>query len=66
MKLYTNKKHKNISIITTVLMCILFMGIMPYGSFNPGTYGFWLCIVLGLSIGFTTDFLMAKMRQKAR
>ena len=64
MKLYVNKKHRNISLITMIPTCLLFMLLMPYGSFDPGDYGFWLCIILTLSISFSIDFTLAKKWQK--
>jgi hypothetical protein len=40
------------------------MWSMPFGSFNPSHYGFWLAIVGALVMGLSGDFVMAKLRQK--
>ena len=64
MKLYVNKKQRNRSLIMIIPTCIIFMWLMPYGSFDPGDHGFWICIVLSLFMSFTGSLLLTKIVQK--
>lgn len=57
MKIYVNKKHRKKSIIGTVLIIPFFMATMPFGSFDPTEFGFWACIVFGLTVGFVSDVI---------
>ncbi len=43
-----DKKTTRVLIITFFLESILFMYFMPFGSFNPKEFGFYLCILTAL------------------
>lgn len=47
-------KTLNRKIFFVIVLSLCAMGTMPYGSFNPMNYGFWLSIVYGL---FSVSFI---------
>lgn len=60
MKLFVNKKHKVFTLISTPIVALLFMALMPYGSFNAQNSGFWLSIACAVFVCLFTDLLIVK------
>jgi hypothetical protein len=44
MKIFSNKLKRNLVIGTFVAHSVALMLVMSYGSFDPTTQGFWLCV----------------------
>ncbi len=64
--MYLNKKSKFISIISTVLLALTWMWLMPepLGSFDPKTFGFWNSIFCAAIIGFSGDYIHFRFFKK--
>ena len=48
MKIYHNKKRRTLDIGLFVVMALGLMAVLEYGSFDPKTSGFWLCLLQSL------------------
>jgi hypothetical protein len=60
MKIFRSKLQKNLFIGSFVVEAIAFMLIMPYGSLDPSTRGFWACIIQSVMVTRSTIGLIYK------
>jgi len=60
MKILLNKGNRTISIVSIIVMSILFMRFIDWGSFNPKNFGFWLAIINATLIQLFINFLFYK------
>jgi hypothetical protein len=47
-----------------IFMSLVFMWLMPYGTFDPTQMGFYLSILLAVFISLVTRFLLKRFRTK--
>jgi hypothetical protein len=47
-----------------IIMSLVFMWLMPYGTFDPTQMGFYLSILLAVFISLVTRFLLKRFRTK--
>jgi hypothetical protein len=50
MKIFSSKLQRNLFIGIFVAQSIAFMLVLPTGSFDPATWGFWRCIIQSLVV----------------
>lgn len=50
MKLFKTISQRNLFIISFVVQSIALMLVLPTGSFDPTTWGFWRCIIQSLIV----------------
>jgi|GEM_PF-5158708 len=62
--MFVNKEHKKRTLINVPLIALAFMAFAPFGSFNPTKLGFWMSIITGLSIAFSTSYTLYVMHKK--
>ncbi|WP_157501535.1 hypothetical protein [Echinicola vietnamensis] len=63
MKLFINKKHKARFWISWLVMALIFMWLMPYGSFNPTIIGFWMSVLTAGIIAILTSVCIASFKK---
>jgi hypothetical protein len=49
--------------IGIAFMSIMFMWLMPFGTFNLTQVGFYLCIILAVSLEFSIKFFLKKYQK---
>lgn len=52
------------TIYSVILMSLVFMWLMPYGSFDPKEIGFYICIVLAILLEISLIWFLKKFRVK--
>lgn len=60
MKIFLNEENRTASIVSIIVMSILFMKFIGWASFNPKDFGFWLAIVNATLVQLFINFLFYK------
>lgn len=50
------------AVVGALLMAVVFMWLMPYGTFDPKESGFYVCIGVGSFISFSVWYLLRRYR----
>jgi hypothetical protein len=60
MKLFLDKNHRNVSIVSVILMSLGFMKFTGWGSFDPKVLGFWLAIINAILVQLFINYMFYK------